>query len=266
MGAHGVGTHAGIVAYSVASVEGDDGPRHHTLFVSGGKDAAMLRTERSDHVEIILHGRGRETIAFAGLDHQLVVLREIGGRLFGLIRALRGALAQRLAYVAAAALFHTADDGVVAAGHVDDYGLIVGNRRQYGERSIRTIQIDAQESHVLIGLAHGRYQRIGELALFALIGFDRPHRSVHGSQIMVSVRLEVDQRDESHGMPVFGSDIGSPRFASVDGGLVRGPHRSLFDGERHIESCGFRFDVFQCCLGKGNHLFSALLYRGCRLD
>lgn len=84
-----------------------------------------------------------------------------------------------------------------------------------------------------VRLVHFGGDRVDGLAFQRLVRLDDPGRAVHRTQVMVSVRLHVDERNERDGLAVSLDHVHAPRSAAGDVRLEACPHVGLFDWQRH---------------------------------
>ena len=140
--AHDFRTHTRIVIDRVIAVDGDDGPCHNLAVDTCREYARMIRTKIADHIDIVAHRSGGESVTVGGVNHDLVVFGEISHRLRGLIGASGRTLPQRLTHVAAATLLHACKNRLIATGEVHIHGLVVRNGGKHRERAFEIPQVD----------------------------------------------------------------------------------------------------------------------------
>ena len=221
-----------VVAHGARVVDGDDRPRHNAApLVAAGVDAAVLGPQQANHVLVVALRSGAKAVALGGLDHDGVVLREVRGGVVGLVGAGHGALAQGLAHVAAPARLHAGQNLVIAACDVNHDGVVVGNAREYGLGARQLVENrDAHELLLAVAVAHVGGQGVDRGGLGGLAGLLGPDGRMVGAQVVVAVRLVVDEADEREGAAVLLEGNAAPGRATLDGCLVGGPGGRLFDG------------------------------------
>ena len=199
----------------------------------------MLGPQQANHVLVVALRGGAKAVALGGLDHDGVVLREVRGGVVGLVGAGHGALAQGLAHVAAPARLHAGQNLVIAARDVNHDGVVVGNAREYGRGARQLVEDrDAHELLLAVAAAHVGGQGVDRGGLGGLTGLLGPDGRMVGAQVVVAVRLVVDEADEREGAAVLLKGNAAPGRATLDGCLVGGPGGRLFDGQVDAKLCG----------------------------
>ena len=193
----------------------------------------MLGAKAADRVLVVVDRRGDEAVALAGLDHDVVVLREgLRGEL-GLVRVGGRRLAQRLAHVPAAATLHAREDVLVGPRDVDHDGRVV---RLHGERWVAHVELvldgEAHEDDLAVAGGDEVAQCDHGLALLFLRQLARPDGSVVRAEVVVSVRLVVGEgRDAQRFSPIIPYGDAAPERAARDGFLVARPLGGLLYGK-----------------------------------
>ena len=234
--AHGFGAGGAVVAHRARPVDGDDRPRNHAPVDAAGVHAAVLGPQDADHVLIVGAGCRREAVALARLAHDVVVLLKGLERKVGLVGANRGALAQGLAHVAAAARLHTGEDVVLGARDVDDQRLVVraGREDRLAARSFGRHCHTGKDGLLFLG-AEEVVERGDALGLE--LGGRRlgPDGPVGASQVVVAVRLVVVEAREGDDLSVADGLDAAPGRAAGNRRLVGCPYGGLFDGQGEAE-------------------------------